>query len=507
MRTTLHKQLLQTIDRHAMAAPGDRIAVAVSGGADSVGLLRLLEDLRDELGVTLAVVHFDHALRGEESGADAAFVAALAGDSEFEFISVREDVGAAAVRTRSNLEEAGRRLRYSFFDRIVAEGRATRVAVAHTADDQAETVLARLIRGTGPAGLAAIYPVMGTIVRPLLFSRRADLREYLQARGQEWREDSSNRDVRRLRAGIRAKLLPSMERDFSPAIVSHLAELARLSREEEVFWRALVEQRFRSLARIAKDGTAILIRDLLAPLDLSTPAATRQARLARPHERPATRFVSALPLRSLTERLIRRLYEEVRGDCRSITSSHVEQVIRIASASAGGCRVELPGGIEVVRGLADLHFRAHAGPRLATGVGRTFDAPGAYEYVVEKPSRGDTHVSIAELGKRLSLKVVDWSFPPRDTKRAGEALDVDLIRFPLILRNWRPGDAYRPRGRRQPRKVKEMFLAGRIPGPERSRWPVLESAGKVIWAHGMPPAADVCTRRSTRQGMVIEFGT
>src|SRR5271157_3226057 len=166
MRRSLENAVLATIRQSRMLAAGDRVGVAVSGGADSVALLRVLKNLRTDLGITLLVVHFNHCLRGNESAADASFVSDLARSSGLEFIVDREDVASVARQHEWNLEEAGRRLRYAFFERVVSEGRATRIAVAHTADDQAETVLAHMIRGTGPAGLAAIYPVAGPVIRP-----------------------------------------------------------------------------------------------------------------------------------------------------------------------------------------------------------------------------------------------------------------------------------------------------------------------------------------------------
>src|SRR5580704_16741820 len=142
MRTPLEQQVLENIGRLEMVSPGDRVGVAVSGGADSVALLRICEALRYELGITLRVVHFDHSLRGAESQADAEFVAKVARGSGLEFVSAREDVAAEAERRGWNLEDAARRMRYAFFARVVEEGRATRIAVAHTANDQAETLLA-----------------------------------------------------------------------------------------------------------------------------------------------------------------------------------------------------------------------------------------------------------------------------------------------------------------------------------------------------------------------------
>jgi len=160
--------------------PGERVGVAVSGGADSVALLLLLLELREKLGVVLSVVHFNHKLRGKASDADEAFVAKLAAKHELEFHSASADVAKKAKKERANLEDAARRARYDYFRSLVESGACTKIAVAHTADDQAETVLAHLLRGTGLAGLGGIHPVAGPVVRPLLGSRRGELRRFLK---------------------------------------------------------------------------------------------------------------------------------------------------------------------------------------------------------------------------------------------------------------------------------------------------------------------------------------
>lgn len=475
-----------------MFRPGDRVGVAVSGGADSVALLRLLGRLRKRLGITLIVVHFDHCLRGAESEADAGFVSELAGRLRLDIIISREDVAAEAARHKWNLEDAARRLRYAFFERVVQEGKATRIAVAHTADDQAETVLAHLLRGSGPAGLAGIYPVAGAIVRPLLWCRRESLREYLRELKQDWREDSTNRDVRRMRARIREQLLPLLERDFSPQIAARLGRIARLSREEEQFWAALVDDRFRALVR-SKDGAfTIGIRDLLGPLHVSRDASGEGARAVGE---------AAPPLRALTERLIRRLYQKVSGSAQGPTAERVEQVIHLAAESTSGRQIELPGGVRVERDFEDLVFsRANARAELHETAAR----PHTYQYSVTLPSRGATTVSVPELQRCFRLKVIDWPGAARDTKAEYAALDADLLRAPLILRNWRPGDAYRPRGGRRARKLKRVFLAERIPVRERAGWPVLESDGRIVWVRGMLPADEYCANAGTRVGVLIE---
>ena len=468
------------------------MAVGVSGGADSVALLRLLLNIRDSLGIVLVVAHFYHALRGAESDADAQFVEALAREHRLEFIGERAEVAAFAKEHRLNLEDAARRVRYAFFGRIAAEGRATRVAVAHTSDDQAETVLARLLRGTGPSGLASIYPVMRCVVRPLLECRREELREYLRALGQNWREDRSNQDLERQRAKIRMQLLPLLERNFTPAIVERLGELARLSWEEQEFWQALVESRFSSLVKEANGRFAISIRDLLEPLALPGSSSNR-----------ATDSLRSLTERPLTERLIRRLYKSVRGNVHDLTAKHVEQVLQLAIAGRSSQQAELPRGVVVERRFGELLFSLRAVPGTRMHFRETKVAPDAYHYRVELPERGIATICISELGTRLLVKVIDWPCGERDTKR-DNALDADLLPTTLTVRNWQPGDAYRPRGHRQTRKLKQMLLSKRVDLAKRRLWPVLEYAGRIIWVRGMPPAAEFCAGERTRVGVLIE---
>jgi tRNA(Ile)-lysidine synthase len=479
---------MRTIEHSRLIAAGDRIGVAVSAGADSVALLRLLDRARATLGIALTVVHFDHKLRPESSG-DAQFVEKLAKSRGLAFICESSNVSSVARREKKNVEDVARRLRYEFFGRVIAGGPATKIAVAHTMDDQAETVLARVLRGSGPAGLAGIYPRNGVVVRPLLGVRRADLREYLQNLGQDWREDATNRDTARQRARIREKLLPFLEREFSPASIEHLARLATLSREQEAFWTMLTEDRFCALARVNERAATVSIstRRLLAPMEISS----------------ATQPTAADAMRCLTERLVRRLYRNIRGDLLQLTSAHVDQVIELAGSSVGGKYLQLPGNVQVAKNFGDLIFSVH---RLERGLGHkeTKKRGRAYQYSVQLSGSASTDVSIPELASCFRLKVIDWSSAARETTNWRSILDLELLRPPLVFRNWRPGDGYRPRGRRKARKLKEMLLAAHVAKSERDGWPVLESNGHVVWAKGMEPAEDFCARAGTRTGVLIE---
>lgn len=488
MSDSLEQQVLRNIRGQGLIPPGACVAVAVSGGADSVALLRILKHIHTKLGVTLCVAHFDHCLRGVESDEDAKFVAELARKHGLAFVFERADVAGEARRNGWNLEDAARRLRYSFFRRLLEQGRATHVAVAQTADDQAETVLAHIIRGTGPTGLAGIHPAVEGIVRPLLGFRRSRVREYLSALGEAWREDSTNSDPVRLRARIRHQLIPQLEQHFSDRTVEHLCVLARLSREEQVFWDALVQDRYGALVHRAEGNDARC-------LEISVDG------LLKPFGESARRICArASDWRPLTERLVRRLYQESRGSGGQLRLDHVDQVIRLAAQSSSGKSVRLPGGIWVKRNFDVLQFSCESTSATAeeTDPGRI-----AYRYMVGLQQR-ETRVVVREVGICFRLKTVDWADAGSDTTGETRVLDADSIRAPLILRNWRPGDAYTPCGRSQPRKLKQMFLAARVPTAERKRWPVLESAGRVIWARRMPPARDFCAGKGTQVALLIE---
>lgn len=481
------RALQQAIERTRLIVPGSRIGVAVSGGADSVALLRLLNTARAKLGVTLAVLHFDHKLR-DESGSDAAFVAGLAASLGLEFSCGDAVVSRIALEEKRNVEDAGRRLRYAFFANAVKTGLCTQVAVAHTMDDQAETVLARLLRGSGPSGLAGIYPSAGTIIRPLLGVRRAALREYLRSVKQPWREDATNEDTTRQRARIRATLLPLLERDFSPSAVEHLAHLAQLSHEETRFWSVIVEDRFEALAAWNGESVSIPIAKLVSPLGLKL-------------REPAP---SSDAMRTLTERLVRRLYRSVRrSEGSELGLVHIEQVIALTQG-APGKHVELPGGVRASRDFGALTFTSFRANGLRKPRRETRFRECAYQYTVELGLSPATDVSVPELGTCFRLKVIDWPAAERETKMWRSVLDLSSLRPPLILRSWLPGDNYRPKGRRKPRKLKEMLLAARVTPSARAGWPVLESAGQVIWAKGMDPAGEFCAKADTRLGVLIE---
>lgn len=510
MRSLVEK-VEEAIRRGELLAPGNRVAVACSGGADSVALVRLLVELKDRLGLRLLVVHLNHQLRGAEADADEAFVRRLAERLELEFLVKREDVAARALKQKSNMEEAGRQARQEFFASLIRNGKADVVALGHTMDDQAETVLGRILRGAGTKGLAGIYPVVEEagsptggsqwaerekpeksgpaqrgssglrgasqlrLVRPLLGVRRAALRDYLAEHEQVWREDTSNLDRKRLRNQIRLELLSQL----NPAAIEHLARLAEHARQEESFWAAYTEERFRALVpKLRDDEVELAVAALLEPA---------------PWRRPLPRRTAEEAQRAVARRLLRRTLAAVRGDLRRITQTHVESVLRLAAQGQSGQRVELPG-VDVERRFQQLVFR----PASARARSRPAAAPD-YQVQVEAPGC----VRLPG-GRALSFKLVGVEELEPGYNKSREVADAARVPFPLRVRNWQPGDSYQPAGYPGPKKLKLLFQQERIPVGERAGMPVVLCGEEIVWVPRFGVAASVGLSSRSRKALLIE---
>ncbi len=482
----LSVRLFRHLEQNQWACPGQRIGVAVSGGADSVAQLMLLLELREKLGVVLSAVHFNHKLRGRASDADEKFVANLAAGHRLLFYSGYEDVLSKSRRERTNLEDAARRARYRFFERLVQEGKLDKIAVAHTADDQAETVLAHIFRGTGLAGLGGIHSERGCVFRPLLRVRRAELRAYLRWRGQSWREDATNRDTKRTRARIRLKIMPLLEKQFPPAVVAHLCRLADLAREDEAWLESSAELRLFLNAREEKGEWRISLTDLAAP--------ERQQGPFKDLDELCSRHAP----QAMSKRMIRQLVKKVKPHSGQLSSVHVDAVLRLALQPDGGKSLPLPGGAEVRREHNALVFRSSAEKSVGKGLGK----PKEFSHIVALgPEPAD--VPLLEQSCRLRFTVIDCSAEGRETSVTGAVLDCERIRLPLVVRNWQPGDSMQPLGHQKPHKLSRLLNELGVSRWEKEGWPVVACGGKIAWTRGLPVSAEFAAGRSTREGVVI----
>ena len=491
MNQSLLKGVCDTIARHSMIRAGDRVGLGVSGGADSVALLRIFASLQDKLGISIFVLHFHHQLRGAGADEDERFVRSLAEGFQFAFVAGRADVAGKAKLQRKNVEDAARRLRYEFFNSAARTHGLDRIAVAHTAEDQAETVLSHLLRGSGVTGLAGIYPVAGKIIRPLLESSRENLRDFLRSSGQTWREDLTNKDTSHMRARIRHQLIPLLLRDFDSAAVTRLARLAMHAREDEAFWRSLEDARFEVLTTRESDAAiSISISELLFPMGKMSPASRQGSQ---------TQHATM----ALTRRLVRKIYAELRGSREQLTSRHVDSVTDLAIRSRSGASIDLPG-VFVERIFDRLVFKSADAAVESKHQRKPSELNREFAYTVARLEPLEcASIVVTEIHRRFNLKIVDWPPSPRDTVSGRIALDFERVQWPLVLRNWLPGDSYRPQGSSSARKVKRLLLESRIPRSLRVGWPILTSQGKVIWASGYPVAEELAASAGTKSGLVI----
>jgi len=423
-----------------------RLIAAVSGGPDSVCMLHVLR----ELGLALTgVAHFNHKLRAEASEEDERFVAGMAAKMDLPFH--REEGPPVAG---GNLEQSLRRSRRAFFAKLLSQGLADRVALGHTLDDQAETVLFRLLRGSGLTGLAGILPVTADgIIRPLLNVRRADVEEFLNSRGIAWREDASNRNPAFARNRIRHNLLPQLAREWNPRIAESLAQLADLAYEEE---------------RWLEGGPP---GPRATPWSrLSTTEEPGQGARRGPGVRPPVEFAAAelatLP-RALARRLVRHAIRLARGKLEGIEFAHIERVLDLAARPQGDGRLVLPG-LKVERSFACVRFVKSGG--LVRVEPQLVKAPGVYP---SPDGKSLIHLDVTEASE------------------ACDTLKMQCDAEPLELRGWKPGDRYRPVGRDRDHKIRDLFQQARVPSWKRPFWPILTRKGEVLWAKEFGVAAEL----------------
>lgn len=423
----------------SLLRPGMRLAVGLSGGADSVALLRVLADQSRERGIVLHAAHLHHGLRGDEADADRAFARELAASLGVPFHEHRVETAAesrpAAGKPGETIEEAARRLRYAWFRQLMVEVPLDAVATAHTLDDQAETVLARLLRGAWTEGIAGIHPVVkhpeGLILRPLLATRREAIETYLRALGQPWREDSTNRHLTYTRNRIRHELLPLLE-TWNPQLRARLTQMATLALDEEAWWQAEVERiapQFVLAGRPVRGGGRATGEGVA--LDR-----TRLASQAVPMQRRLLRYAAS-------------------GLGCSLDFEATEALRRLALEGKAGQKRELAQGLRAERTPRELRLTLVAPSRE--------DQP-LPEYVFAIPGKVDA----AAFGLRLRVDGAPGADGPAEAR----------------LRVWKSGDRVRLRYSSSPRKVKEVLERLKVTGTARASWPVLEVAGMIAWMRG-----------------------
>lgn len=433
------------IEGGGLLRSGDSVLVAVSGGADSVALLAALVAINRSRW-RIAACHVNHRLRGRASERDAQSVERLA-----KRLGCPCYVVVAPVRAGSNLEERARERRYSALLGVARRHGFRRVATAHTEDDQAETVLHHVLRGTGGTGLVGIQPHRADgVIRPLLGISRADLRAFLRRRGLRHRLDRTNRDPRFTRNRLRRRLLPLLERQVNPRVKSALARLAEVAREDEDFMEEAARRRLQR----------VLAGDRLAA-----------AAVARMHK-------------ALQRRVIRHWLRTVRGTTEGITLAHVADVLALTVRGRDGQRVSIPGGVAArERGRLCWNPVRQAAERRATRV-----------------LRAGSEVAVP--GWRVSVRFGEKRERPGPWRAIFDARVFGGAA--LRVRRARPGDRIRPLGLGGTKKLQDVFVDAKVPRSDRAGWPVVTQAGTIVWVPGLVRSDRAPTRASTARRLIVE---
>ena len=463
--------LLERLDRflksYSTLAVTNRLGVGVSGGADSMVLLHLLTELARQSGTQLTVLHVNHALRGAESEGDEQFVREVAGALGWPATVFQGPV------TGGSIEAEARRIRHGFFNKARAELQLGYVALGHTATDQAETVLFRLLRGTGLTGLAGMAPVgSNRILRPLLTSTRDEVRAYGREHGVCWREDASNRDLRFRRNLLRLQVIPELARVLNPRLEDVLTRTATLARDEERYWRPRIQRQFRD-ARCAGSPPGIY-------LDV-----------------PRLRSMHV----AVRRRVLRVALRTLRGDLAGIDARHVEATLRLLESSHGHDRVQIPG-VDALRSFDVLRLTPIAdSPQM-----RGYALPVMLGIALQLPANAGRILvrSLTEQGSDcVTVNDEEASFGDQ-TELDGEALDSIGGWSSLQIRNWQPGDSILLPGAHVPVKLKTLFQENRIVLWERRDWPVLAAGMQIVWTRQFGAAsgfaASACSRWRLRIG-------
>jgi len=464
----LTRTVLNTIRQYEMFKPGESVVVAVSGGPDSVCLLRVLDELSEELSLRLVVAHLDHVTRNGESQGDALFVQRLADRMRLECHVSTVDV-AGRKPTGLSFEVAARNFRYEFLESVARRTRAAKVAVGHTANDQAETMLMRLISGTGRRGLAGIRPVrpLGDciVVRPLINVKRAEIMSYLEADKIAFRVDKTNLDASYIRNRIRLELIPALEKDYNPNVVDALSRAARLLQAEEEY---LSERARETAARV-------VLRE-----DASTVQLSRQA------------YAAASPV--LRRRLITDLARRLSDSVPRLTVEAIESADALCVGGRTGSSMVICKDVELVVEYDRLLVKK--------SLSGSSEHQGAVTVSVPLPGR----VAAERLGIELEAEIFRRTQPIEELiarcSPTHQFFDAEKVRGDLYVRTALRGDYFHPLGMGGRKKLSDYFTDEKYPRDRRRQTALLLSGEDIMWVIG--GAVDERFKLTNDTGTVLE---
>jgi tRNA(Ile)-lysidine synthase len=458
------EKVLWTCRRYRLVSERDTVLAAVSGGADSVALLLALLELRETLGIRVKAAHLDHRFRGDESREDAAFVRDLCTRLDVPCFTEEVNVPRFVLAHGYSKQEAARMLRYQYLVKVMKLEYCQRIATGHTADDQAETVLMRVLRGAGPDGLSGIphRGEGGMVIRPLLDIRRADIETWLTARGVTWRTDSSNLQTDYLRNRIRHRLVPVLE-EYNPSIQDALVRMGAIMTDVAAHLERATDEALPGVVQSARRGLFALDSVQLAHYD-----------------------------EALQRSLFRRVFASLRPDLGPLASRHVDNLLELLRRGDVGASVELPGGARARLEHGRLVISEGDGPPSFSE--QRLDVPGTAEF--------------PDAQLRITADVIPADRFTEDPAHLGDGaavFDLDAVELPLSVRPRRQGDRFRPFGMEGTKSLKELLIDEKIPFGLRDSLPVLcDGGGTLCWVVGVRRSATAPVTERTGRVLRIE---
>jgi len=456
--TGIFRSVEAAITEFEMLQAKDSVLVGVSGGPDSVALVHILRELSLSLSLRLGIAHLNHGLRGQEADNDADFVSLLADKHDLPFHIKKEDIRSFSEEEKLSLEEAARHARYAFFDEIAQKHGYNKIALGHHADDNAESILMFIIKGTGPAGMAGIAPVREKrIIRPLIRLTRRQIMSYLEAKRLSHVTDSSNLNPDFMRNRIRHHLLPVLQSAYNPGIIQTLNRFGEIFRSEEEWLGNVLDPIFESVVTHAEKNSVRLSLKGLRGL----------------HE-------------AAQRRVLRKAIAAVKGDLRRISFAHVAAATRLLRGDCEGRSLDFPDRFRIQK-TGDALVITQEKENLRKISTKAFQKlPEAYRYHIEEPGEAPETLHIEFAGLRLQLTAIPAENLP-ELHKTGQRValfDMNKLQFPLLLRNFRPGDRFTPLGMKGSQKVKKFFIDHKIPRDQRQRCLILLSGNRIAWVVG-----------------------